>query len=429
MRLEKSSQLFERAKKVMPGGVNSPVRAFSSVKLDPLFITSGAGSRIWDADGNAFIDYVGSWGPLILGHAHQEVVEAVKTMADKGTSFGAPTELENELAQQIIDMVPSVEMVRLVNSGTEATMSAIRLARGYTGRDMIVKFEGCYHGHGDSFLIKAGSGAMTFGEPNSPGVPEGSAKDTLTARFNDTESVKELFEQFGEKIAAVIVEPVAGNMGVIPPDPGFLQGLRKICDQNDTLLIFDEVMTGFRVHPGGAQALFDVTPDITAMGKVIGGGMPVGAYGGKKEIMELVSPAGPVYQAGTLAGNPLATAAGLKTLEVISRNGFFESLNKKANHFFHGTKSFIQKHQLPLTVNHVNSMGCLYFNENNVREYRDAAASDTDTFSEYFSALLQKGIYIAPSQFEAMFISGVHSDDDLNITAEIMQNALREMFK
>ncbi len=419
-----SSQLFQQAQKVMPGGVNSPVRAFRSVNLDPLFITSGKGSKITDADGNTYIDFVGSWGPLILGHAHEEVLEAIRQTAANGTSFGAPTEIEIKIAEKIIDMVPSVEMVRMVNSGTEATMSAIRLARGYTGRDKIVKFEGCYHGHGDSFLIKAGSGALTLGEPNSPGIPADFAKNTLIADFNHLESVESLFNQYAKQIAAIIVEPIAGNMGVIPPEEGFLPGLRNLCDKHGSLLIADEVMTGFRVHPAGAQGLYGLTPDLTTMGKVIGGGMPAAAYGGKREIMEKVAPAGPVYQAGTLSGNPLAMAAGLKTLEIISQPGFFDDLNKKSNDFFGQIQNKINGKGWPLSLNYVNSMGCLFFKDGGVDDFISATQSDTDRFTKYFSGLLEQGIYIAPSQFEAAFISVAHSDEDLQKTLDIMENTL-----
>ncbi len=427
--MKRSSELFKKAKKVLPGGVNSPVRAFKSVNMDPLFIAAGQGSKIIDVDGNQYIDYVGSWGPLILGHAHPEVVEFLQATTEAGTSFGAPTELEVQIAEKIIEFVPSVEMVRMVNSGTEATMSAIRLARGFTGRDKIIKFEGCYHGHGDSFLIKAGSGALTFGEPNSPGVPAAIAKETLTARFNDLDSVQRLFETFKNQIAAVIVEPIAGNMGVIPPADGFLQGLRTLCTENQALLIFDEVMTGFRVHLGGAQSLYNVMPDLTTMGKVIGGGLPAAAYGGKKEIMEMVSPAGPVYQAGTLSGNPLAMAAGLKTLEIISQPDFFENLNKKANWFFSELEHFIKNQNFPLSLNYVNSMGCLFFKPEGVTNFEEATASDTNLFSDYFSAMLNKGIYLAPSQFEAMFISAAHSEEDLQNTLHAGREVLEQLFK
>ncbi len=426
--MKRSKELFEKAKQLMPGGVNSPVRAFRSVQLDPLFIASGKGSKIKDVDGNEYIDFVGSWGPLILGHAHPEVIEAVKKTAELGTSFGAPTELEVRIAEKIIDMVPSVEMVRMVNSGTEATMSAIRLARGVTGRSKIIKFEGCYHGHGDSFLIKAGSGALTFGEPNSPGVPAAMARETLIAQFNDLDSVKALFDEFPKDIAAVIVEPIAGNMGVIPPADGFLSGLRQLCDRNGALLIFDEVMTGFRVHPGGAQTLYGITPDLTTMGKVIGGGLPAAAYGGKKEIMKHVAPDGPVYQAGTLSGNPLAMAAGLKTLEIISQSGFFDALNQKANAFFEALETSVQKAGWPLSVNHVNSMGCLFFKEGGVQNFAQATQSDTDKFAAYFAGMLERGVYLAPSQFEAMFISSAHSQKELEATLQAGEEVLRQIF-
>ena len=423
-----SRKLFARAQKTLPGGVNSPVRAFRSVNMDPLFIASGKGSRIRDVDGKEYIDYVGSWGPLILGHAHEEVLETLRLTAEKGTSFGAPTELEIEIGEQICTMVPSVEMVRMVNSGTEATMSAIRLARGYSGRDKIIKFEGCYHGHGDSFLIKAGSGALTLGQPDSPGVPADLARHTLVADFNDLNSVERLFTEYPQEIAAVIIEPIAGNMGVIPADESFLRGLRQLCDQYGSLLIFDEVMTGFRVHPGGAQAIYQITPDLTTLGKVIGGGLPAAAYGGKKEIMQHISPAGPVYQAGTLSGNPLAMAAGLKTLQIISRAGFFEQLNRKANTFFHACRSLIEERNWPLSLNFVNSMGCLFFREGGVSDYKTATQSDTAQFARYFKGLLEEGVYIAPSQFEALFISAAHSEGDLEVTLQAMRKVLEAVF-
>ncbi len=426
--MSKSSELFKKANTVIPGGVNSPVRAFRSVDLDPLFISSGKGSKITDVDGKEYIDLVGSWGPLILGHAQEEVLEAIRLAAEKGTSFGAPTEMEIQIAEKIIEMVPSVEMVRMVNSGTEATMSAVRLARGFTGRDNIIKFEGCYHGHGDSFLIKAGSGALTLGEPNSPGVPADFARNTLTADFNNTESVEQLFSTYSDEIACVIVEPIAGNMGVIPPAKGFLEKLRQLCDQNKSLLILDEVMTGFRVHPGGAQALYNIKPDLTTMGKVIGGGLPVAAYGGKKKIMEAVAPVGPVYQAGTLSGNPLTVAAGLKTLEIISRPGYFDQLNKKAMDFFESGKNLIKEKGWPLSLNYVNSMGCLFFKEGGVTNFADATQSDTKRFAEFFGSLLNNGVYIAPSQFEAMFISSAHSKEDLDYTSDSIQSILEAMF-
>jgi glutamate-1-semialdehyde 2,1-aminomutase len=423
-----SKDLFKKAQTLLPGGVNSPVRAFQSVNLDPLFIDSGKGCRIRDVDKNEYIDYVGSWGPLILGHAHEEVLEVLHETAAKGTSFGAPTELESQLAHKIIEMVPSVEMVRMVNSGTEATMSAIRLARGFTGRDKVIKFEGCYHGHGDSFLIKAGSGALTLGQPNSPGIPKDIAKNTLTATFNNLESVEQLFQANNNQIAAIIVEPVAGNMGVIPPQPGFLEGLRHLCNQNDSLLIFDEVMTGFRVHPGGAQALYKVFPDLTTMGKVIGGGLPAAAYGGKKEILKHIAPVGPVYQAGTLSGNPLAVAAGLKTLQIITRPNFFNNLNRLAQNFFANMQKLIEEKNWPLSLNYVNSMGCMFFKKGGVSDYAAATQADTQQFAQFFNALLQKGFYIAPSQFEAMFISAAHTVEDLNYTYDSVKLVLEALY-
>jgi len=424
-----SAELFQSAERVIPGGVNSPVRAFKSVGRNPLFIKSASGSKITDADGKSYIDYVGSWGPMILGHAQEEVLETIHKTAALSTSFGAPTELELQIAEKIVEMVPSVDMVRLVNSGTEATMSAIRLARGYTKRDKIIKFDGCYHGHGDSFLIQAGSGAMTLGEPNSPGVPKNAASDTLSAEFNDIQSVKNLFEEYPEDIAAVIIEPVAGNMGVIPPAEGFLSGLRKLCDNYNTLLIFDEVMTGFRLHPGGAQTLYNIKPDITTFGKIIGGGLPVGAYGGRQDIMELLAPVGPVYQAGTLSGNPLAVSAGLKTLEIINRPGFFEKLNSKSIHFFEQTRQFIAENELPLSLNYVNSMGCLFFKKDAVMNFSEASKCNTKNFAQYFQKMLDSGIYLAPSQFEAMFISAAHSEDDLEKTSSALQKILLEIYR
>jgi glutamate-1-semialdehyde 2,1-aminomutase len=424
--MNKSAELFSSAKQVIPGGVNSPVRAFKSVGRNPPFIKSAKGSKITDADDKTYIDYVGSWGPMILGHAHKEILDTLNETASKGTSFGAPTELEIRIAEKIVQMVDSVEKVRLVNSGTEATMSAIRLARGFTQRDKVIKFDGCYHGHGDSFLIQAGSGAMTLGEPNSPGVPNGAARDTLSAKFNVLQSVKDLFDKYPDEIAAIIIEPIAGNMGVIPPVEGFLQALRELCDEYATLLIFDEVMTGFRVHSGGAQALYNVVPDISTFGKIIGGGLPVGAYGGKSEIMEMLAPAGPVYQAGTLSGNPLAVSAGLKTLEIISRPGFYEELNKKSVSFFEQGKKLIMENNLPLSLNYVNSMGSLFFKKENVENFTDALQCDTDKFSNYFGSMLDSGVYLAPSQYEAMFISAAHTDEDLEYTYDTLKKVLME---
>ncbi len=426
--MTKSSDFFKRAKKTIPGGVNSPVRAFRSVNLDPLFIDRAKGSKIYDVDGNEYIDFVGSWGPMILGHAHEEVLEAISETMTKGTSFGAPTELEILIAEKIISMIPALEMIRMVNSGTEATMSAIRLARGFTGRDKLIKFEGCYHGHGDSFLIKAGSGALTLGEPNSPGVPPDFARNTLNAVYNDLDSVKNIFDSIGEEIACVIVEPVAGNMGVIPPKPGFLEGLRELCDSYGSILIFDEVMTGFRVHPGGAQTLYGIEPDLSTFGKIIGGGFPAAAYGGKKEIMEMVAPSGPVYQAGTLSGNPPAMAAGLKTLEIISGDGFYEKLNEKSSSFFEETSSLLTRKGLPLSVNYVNSMGCLFFCEGPVESFENVMKADTEKFARFFARLLEEGIYIAPSQYEAMFISAAHSGEELEKTFTAIEKILSEIF-
>lgn len=424
----KNSELFEKAQQYIPGGVNSPVRAFSSVNRNPLFIESAKGAIITDTEKNQYIDYVGSWGPMILGHAHEEVIQAIVETAAKGTSFGAPTELEIDIAEKIVNLLPSVDMVRMVNSGTEATMSAVRLARGYTKRDDFIKFEGCYHGHGDSFLIKAGSGAMTFGEPNSPGVPADFAKHTIIAQFNDLESVDAIFKSNPDSIAAIIVEPIAGNMGVIPPAKGFLEGLRILCDKYGAVLIFDEVMAGFRVAKDSSQGLYGITPDLTTMGKIIGGGLPAAAYGGKREIMECVSPLGPVYQAGTLSGNPLAMAAGLKTLELISVDGFYDELNRKANEFFGSIQSTIDKNGYPLSLNYVNSMGCLFFTEGGVTNFSEASASDTEKFAKFFGSLLDNGVYIAPSQFEATFISMAHSDAMLEKTLGVMGDALKELF-
>ncbi len=425
----KSSEAFELANKVIPGGVNSPVRAFRGVGGTPLFIESGKGAEITDVDGNNYIDYVGSWGPLILGHAYPEVIEAVKSTAEKGTSFGTPTEMEIELAKLIIKMVPSIEMVRMVNSGTEATMSAIRLARGHTGRDLIIKFEGCYHGHGDSFLIAAGSGATTLGTPDSPGVTAATAQNTLLAKFNDLDSVKELFDNHGESIAALIVEPVAGNMGVIPPNDGFLQGLREITKQYGTVLIFDEVMTGFRVAPGGAQERYNIDPDLTTLGKVIGGGLPVGAYGGKLSIMQSIAPSGPVYQAGTLSGNPLATAAGLTTLKVIDNNeNFYSNLEDKSAKLEKGMLENCNKCGLPGMINRVGSMMTSFFSDGKqIHNYDDAKRCDTEKFGRYFHALIQNGVYMAPSQFEAAFISAAHSNENIEFTIDAHLKALKSL--
>ena len=426
MNYEKSSRLYQKSQEYIPGGVNSPVRAFKSVGMEPVFIQKAQGSHIFDVDGNEYIDYVGSWGPMILGHSHPAVIEKVQSILLNGTSFGAPTAYELELAEIICDMVPSVEMVRLVNSGTEATMSAARLARAYTGRDKIIKFEGCYHGHGDSFLIKAGSGAATLGHPSSPGVTKASASDTLIAVFNDIESVKKLFEQYPGKIAALIIEPVAGNMGVVTPGENFLNQLRQLCDTHKSVLIFDEVMTGFRLAEGGAQELYSITPDLTTMGKVIGGGFPIGAYGGKKEIMELIAPSGPVYQAGTLSGNPVAVTAGTATLEILRKEQVIDKINRLSRQFAEGMKSIISS--LPLRYQCRGSMGTLFFREGAVNNFAAAAGSNTVLYAEFFKRMLDKGVYLAPSQFEASFISCAHTQDDIDLTLSAARASLKEIF-
>lgn len=426
MKFDASIQAFEAAKKVMPGGVNSPVRAFKSVDLSPVFMKEGRGSRITDIDGNTYIDYVLSWGPLILGHADPKVVQAIKETAEKGTSFGAPSLMETELAELVIDRVPSVEVVRMVNSGTEATMSALRLARGFTGRDKILKFEGSYHGHGDSLLIKAGSGVATLGLPDSPGVPEGIAKNTITVPYNDLESVQVAFEKFGSELAAVIVEPVAGNMGVVVPKPGFLEGLRKITQENGTLLIFDEVMTGFRVGYNCAQGYFGVTPDLTCLGKVIGGGLPVGAYGGRRDIMEQIAPAGPIYQAGTLSGNPLAMAAGLATLSQLTPEDY-EGFIDKAQKLEEGFLAAADRHGVPLTVNRAGSMIGIFFTNEDVVNYETAKTANLDYFKAYFKSMLESGISLPPSQFEGLFLSTAHSMADIEATIEAVDKAFAKL--
>lgn len=418
---------FAEAQKHIPGGVNSPVRSFKSVDGDPLFISSAKGAKVFDIDGHEYIDYVGSWGPMILGHTHPDVIMAIQKTAAKGASFGAPTLLETEMALQIKKMVPSVDSVRMVNSGTEATMSALRLARGYTGRELVVKFEGCYHGHNDSFLIKAGSGALTLGTPNSPGVTSGTAKDTLIASYNDLESVKELFVRYNEQIAAVILEPVVGNMGVVIPQPGFLQGLRDLCTQYGSVLIFDEVMTGFRLSKGGAQVLYGITPDLSTFGKIIGGGLPVGAYGGKQEIMDMLAPKGPVYQAGTLSGNPLAMSAGLTTLKILDEtDGFYDMLEEKSARLEAGFKKCLTDLNFPGVVNRVGSMFTLFFTENDrVTSYAEACTSNTVTYAKYFKMALEAGVYLAPSQFEAGFMSAAHTTKKIDRTIEATYEALK----
>lgn len=421
-----SSEAFAEAKQYIPGGVNSPVRAFKSVGLTPAFIKRGEGSRIFDIDGNEFIDYVCSWGPLILGHAHPEVVEAIKRTAENGTSFGAPTELETAMAKLVCERVPSLDLVRMVNSGTEATMSALRLARGFTGRSKILKFEGCYHGHADSLLIKAGSGVATLGLPDSPGVPEGVAVNTITVPYNDIDSVKVAFETYGEDIAAIIVEPVAGNMGVVLPLPGFLQGLRDITKQYGSLLIFDEVMTGFRAGYNCAQGRFGITPDLTCLGKVIGGGLPVGAYGGRRDIMERMAPTGPIYQAGTLSGNPLAMAAGYTTLSLATPE-VYEALEAKSARLEAGMLANAKKYGVPSTINRIGSMVCPFFTDQHVINYETAKSSDLNKFNRYFANLLDLGINVAPSQFEGMFVSAAHTNEDIDATIEAHGEALRRL--
>jgi glutamate-1-semialdehyde 2,1-aminomutase len=425
MNCKDSTRLFNEAQRVIPGGVNSPVRAFKSVGANPLFIKKAFGSRLTDVDGNEFIDYVGSWGPMILGHCHPEVTEAVRKTLANGSSFGAPTELEVELAEMVVAAVPSIDMVRMVNSGTEATMSAIRLARAYTGRDKIIKFAGCYHGHSDSLLVKAGSGAATFGVPDSPGVPADFAKHTLTATFNSLESVKGLVADNRDQVACVILEPIAGNMGTVPPVEGFLEGLRTLCDKEGIVLIFDEVMTGFRVAYGGAQQLYGVTPDITTLGKIIGGGLPVGAFGGKNEIMSLLSPSGGVYQAGTLSGNPLAMAAGIATLNILRQNGFYDKLEEKSSRLAEGMAGAAKKSGRPLQTTRVGSMFCMFFAQDEVHDWTSAAASDTEAFARYFRSMLEQGIYLAPSQFETAFVSIAHSDEDIERTITAAEKALK----
>ena len=423
---EKSEKAFKEAVELMPGGVNSPVRAFKSVKRNPVFMDSGKGSKIYDIDGNEYIDYVLSWGPLILGHANDQVVEAIKKVAEQGTSFGAPTLIENELAKLVKERVPSIEIIRMVSSGTEATMSAIRLARGYTGRNKIIKFEGCYHGHGDSLLIKAGSGVATLGLPDSPGVPEGVAANTITVAYNDLESIKYAFESFGDDIAGIIVEPVAGNMGVVPPKDGFLQGLREITDQYGALLIFDEVMTGFRVDYGCAQGYFGITPDLTCLGKVIGGGLPVGAYGGKAEIMNQIAPSGPIYQAGTLSGNPLAMTAGFQTLSQLTPESYQQFI-QKADKLEAGLKAAAEKHEIPFTVNRAGSMIGFFFTNDEVVDYDSAKTSNLDYFAAFYNEMLEQGVFLPPSQFEGLFLSTALSDEDIVHTIKAAEIAFSKL--
>ncbi len=422
-----SEKAYAKAQKIMPGGVNSPVRAFRSVNLNPVYISRGSGSKMYDLEGREFIDYVCSWGPLILGHCHPEVVEALHSALDKGTSFGTPTELETEMADLVTSAFPSMEMLRMVNSGTEATMSALRLARGYSGRNIIVKFTGCYHGHVDSLLIKAGSGVTTLGLPDSPGVTEGTAKDTISLPFNRIDLVKEVFEKQGEDIAAVILEPVAGNMGVVLPKPGFLEGLREITSEYGSLLIFDEVMSGFRVAYGGAQEVYKVKPDLTCLGKIIGGGLPVGAYGGRRDIMEHMAPLGSVYQAGTLSGNPLAMTAGITTLKILGRTPLYQELEEKTRKLVEGLQEGAKSLQIPTCSRRIGSMFCIYFNDEEVWDYETAAGSNLEMFVKYYQRMLQRGIYLAPSQFEAGFVSAAHSNEDIEKTIEVGCGVLKDL--
>ncbi|MEJ9228204.1 glutamate-1-semialdehyde 2,1-aminomutase [Peribacillus butanolivorans] len=425
---EKSKKAFAEAKNLMPGGVNSPVRAFKSVDMDPIFMERGKGSKMYDIDGNEYIDYVLSWGPLILGHTNDRVVESLKKVAESGTSFGTSTVIENELAKLVIERVPSIEMIRMVSSGTEATMSALRLARGYTGRDKILKFEGSYHGHGDSLLIKAGSGVATLGLPDSPGVPEGIAKNTITVPYNDLAATKYAFEQFGEDIACIIVEPVAGNMGVVPPQPGFLEGLRDLTTQYGALLIFDEVMTGFRVGYNCAQGYFGIEPDLTCLGKVIGGGLPVGAFGGKRKIMEQIAPSGTIYQAGTLSGNPLAMTAGLETLSQLTPESY-EEFTRKGDMLEKGIGEAAKKYGVPYTFNRAGSMIGLFFTNEDVVNYDTAKTSDLEFFASYYREMANQGIYLPPSQFEGLFLSTAHSDEDIEKTIAATEQAFAKLKK
>jgi len=426
--MSRSDSLFDEARAVIPGGVNSPVRAFAGVGGTPVYFKRAQGAYVYDEDDRQYIDYVASWGPMILGHAHPAVIKTVQQKAEDGLSFGAPTEIETDIANKVVELVPSIEMVRFVSSGTEATMSAIRLARGYTGRDKILKFEGCYHGHSDSLLVKAGSGALTLGVPTSPGVPAALAEQTLTLTFNDLDQVKQAFEQYGEELACVIVEPVAGNMNCIPPAPGFLEGLRVLCTTYGVVLIFDEVMTGFRVALGGAQSYYGVTPDMTTLGKVVGGGLPVGAFGGKREIMEYIAPLGPVYQAGTLSGCPVAMAAGLKTLEMVSKEGFYEALEHKVERLTKGIMGAASEAGIPMTENHVGGMFGLFFTDaDTVTGFQGTSACDQERFRQFFHGMLNAGVYMAPSAFEAGFVSMAHTHEDIDTTIDAASSVLSKL--
>ncbi len=428
MDLKKSAEAFAEAKKFMPGGVNSPVRSFSSVNSNPPFISHGAGSHIFDIDGNSYIDYVLSWGPLILGHAHKKIVAALQKAVERGTSYGAPTLLETRLAKLVNKIFPSMEVMRMVNSGTEATMSALRVARGYTGRDKIIKFIGCYHGHSDSLLVKAGSGAATFGEPSSPGVTPKTAQDTITLPFNDINSVEKIFSECGEQIAAIIVEPVAGNMGLILPSENYLRGLREVTKKYGALLIFDEVMCGFRVSLGGAQEKYQITPDLTCLGKIIGGGLPCAAYGGREDIMRNVSPDGRIYQAGTLSGNPLAMTAGIETLTILSEDkNFTEKITDKTSKLVAGIKNAAQKSEIKIQTPQAGSMFGIFFSEREVTNYEESAAANQEMFKKFFLEMLERGIYFAPSQFETLFMSAVHSDEDIEKTISAAEKAFEAL--
>jgi glutamate-1-semialdehyde 2,1-aminomutase len=429
MNFTKSQSLYKRALNIIPGGVNSPVRACKSVGADPLFIKRGEGCMIYDADGNRYIDYIGSWGPLILGHRHPAVIEAIISVLERGTSFGAPTDLEIQLAQLVIDAVDSVDVVRMVNSGTEATMSAIRLARGATGRDIVIKFDGCYHGHADTLLVAAGSGVATLGIPGSPGVPEAVAQHTISLPFNDKDAIEKVMDEKGDKIACVIVEPVAGNMGMVPPANGFLETLRELTQKHGAVLIFDEVMTGFRVAYGGAQSLYGIVPDLTCFGKVMGGGLPVGAYGGKKDIMSQIAPQGTVYQAGTLSGNPIAMTAGIATLEQLKKDGFYESLEKRSSRLVAGMANAAQRAGVAARVGHVGSMLGMFFTDRDVACFEDAKTCDLELFSSFYKGMRQQGVYIAPSQFEALFISTAHADEHIDATASAAEQVLKNIVK
>ncbi|MBO6703026.1 MAG: glutamate-1-semialdehyde 2,1-aminomutase [Pseudomonadales bacterium] len=428
--MSRSETLFEDARKHIPGGVNSPVRAFARVGGQPLFIKSGEGAYLTDEDGNRYVDYIGSWGPMILGHAHPQVVKSVKEVMESGLSFGAPTEIETRVAEKIINMLPAMEKVRMVNSGTEATMSAIRVARGFTGRDTIVKFEGCYHGHSDSLLVKAGSGALTLGEPDSLGVPASFAQHTLTLEYNNAEQVKELFAEKGSEIAAIIIEPIAGNMGCVPPVSGFLETLREVCDESGALLIFDEVMTGFRVARGSAQGHYGIKPDMTTLGKIIGGGMPVGAFGGRSDVMSVVAPLGGVYQAGTLSGNPIAMQAGLSTLELIDSNDFFEELEQKSEQLVSGMQQLADEAGIPFSTNRVGSMfGFFFTSASPVTTFNQVMAADSNMFNDFFHAMLKGGVNLAPSPFESGFISAAHGSKEIDATLEAAEAAFKVLKK